>query len=460
MLKLILIACLTLPGSFAVMGCMAILLLRRRMVGAVARFLNSRKLYENLNLAKKLRWPDFFEALLRAEHGRPIARPFGSPLHHFDFHQIHFATGYFSTKPLDEHIKVDTSVVLGPQAKRPLTLEIPIVLGAMSYGNAFSIPTKFALARAANLAGTAYNSGNGPFLQEVRNTIDRYIQQLPRAFWSRNESILQQAAMIEIGLGHAAWASSPIRIKGYKITPDFAGRIGAIPGLDLLIDTRLPKAENDNLAGFVRHLKSVSGGVPIAFKFGATHYLEKELEIMVEAGADVISFDGIEGGTHGSPPTFQDHAGLPFFPALCRAVRFFENNRLKGKVSLMIGGRLVDPGDFLKCLAMGADAVLIGTIAALLISHTQVTKTIPWEPPTELMYFGGKMVPQFDPDLGGKHLNNYLQSCVQEMVELTRLLGKDSFRKLNREDLVALDPVYAEMAGIAYQCGDRSGKSR
>ena len=456
MFKMLLIACLTLLSSLAVMGCISVFLLRRQMAKALMKFLKSRKIYENLNLAKKLGWPDFFEAFLRAESGEPLSRPFGSPLHHFDFHLLHFAAGYYVLKPLAEDIEVDTSVVLGPRAKRPLSLEMPIVLGAMSYGNAFSIPTKFALVRAANLAGTGFNSGNGPFLQEVRDKAERYILQLPRAFWSRNENILNQVHLIEIGLGHGAWSSSPIRIKGFKVTPDFAKRVGSIPGLDLLIDTHLPKMEHDDLPGFVRYLKSVSGGVPIAFKFGATHHLEKELEIMVEAGADVIAFDGIEGGTHGSPPIFQDHVGLPFFPALCRAVRFFEKNQLKGKVSLMVGGGLAAPGDFLKCLAMGADAVLIGTIAALLITHTQVAKTIPWEPPTELMFFQGKKVPQFNPDLGGEHLHHYLQSCVQEMVELTRLLGKDSLRKVSREDLVALDPLYAKMAGIAYQ-GEKSG---
>ncbi len=448
MIKFILTACLTLLGSLALSGCIAVFSVRRRLAKAMVKFLNSRKWYENLNLAKKIGWPDFFEALLRAENGEPISRPFGSPVHRFDLHQIHFVTGYYSRKPLDDHIPVDTSVVLGPRAKRPLTLEIPILLGAMSYGNSFSIPTKFALARAVNLAGTGFNSGNGPFLQEIKDRVDRYILQLPRGFWSRHESILKQAQLIEIGLGHAAWASAPIRIKGYKLTPDFAQRIGTIPGLDLLIDTHLPKAEHDDLAGFVRYLKSVTGGVPVAFKFGATHYLEKELEIMAEAGADMIAFDGSEGGTHGSPPIFQDHTGLPFFPALCRAARFFEKNGLKGRVSLVVGGGLVNPGDFLKCLALGADAVFIGTAATLLITHTQVTKSIPWEPPTELLFFGGKDVQKFDPNLGGDHLYHYLQSCVREMVELTRLLGKDSLRKVDREDLVALDSLYAEMAGI------------
>lgn len=143
-----------------------------------------------------------------------------------------------------------------------------------------------------------------------------------------------------------------------------------------------------------------------------------------------------------------DDAGLPTLPGLCRAVQFLNDQGLVGKVSLVVGGGLYTPGNFLKCLALGANAVIIGTIASLAMSHTQVTKSIPWEPPTGLIYYEGKAAKKFDPNLGAKHLNHYLQSCVLEMQQAARTMGKQSLAETNKSDLVALEPLYAEMAGI------------
>lgn len=116
----------------------------------------------------------------------------------------------------------------------------------------------------------------------------------------------------------------------------------------------------------------------------------------------------------------------------------------------MAGGSLVTPGDFLKCLALGADAVIIGTVAALAMLHTQVTKAVPWEPPTEIIYSGAKKEARYDYNLGAKHLHYFFQSCVEEMKLAARSLGKQDLREINPGDLVALNPDYAEMAGVAY----------
>lgn len=175
------------------------------------------------------------------------------------------------------------------------------------------------------------------------------------------------------------------------------------------------------------------------------------MELMIEGGVDIIVLDGKEGGTHAGPPLLLDDVGMDTFPSLCRAARFFEKHNLKGKVSLIIGGGLFTPGDFLKCLALGADAVIIGTIAAsLTMSNVQVLKSSSWEPPTGILYRDGKEADQYHPDQGGTTLNNYFQSCRAEMEAIARSLGKSSFNDIGRDDLVALDPLYAEAARIKY----------
>lgn len=407
-------------------------------------------LIEWLTLLRKISWHEYFEANLRGQTGKPLDRPYGTKRGILSLEKLQFNPVYLAKKPLNNFNEVDTSVVLGPLAKKPLQLKIPILIGGMAYGSGYSIAAKIALAKAATMAGTAANSGNGPFLQEERFFAEKFIQQFPRGFWNRSETILKQADMIEIALGHSARGSAPVRINGKKLTPEVAERYGSIPGLDLLMEARLPEVETfEQWKKLIQYLKEITGGVPIGVKFGASHSLEQELEIFIKGGVDVLTFDATEGGTHGGAPLLMDDSGVPLFPALCRAAKFIRDRGLKNKVSLVVGGGLVTPGDFAKCLALGADAVFIGTITALVQSHTQITKTVPWEPPTGILYNDGKEKQKYNPDQGAKHLNHFFQSCVAEMKLLTGALGKSRLKDLDLNDLISDDPLYAEIAGIA-----------
>ena len=404
-----------------------------------------------INLIQRLGWRNLIESNLRAATGKALERPFGSPNHFFFLERLQFNPVYLSRRPLADAIEVDTSVVIGPKAKKPLELKIPLLIGGMSYGSALSLRAKMALAKAATMAGTASNSGSGPFLEAERAASSKYIFQLSRGFWGRDADVLSRVDMIEISLGHGAWGSAPVRIKGKKVVGDFARLLGTIPGLDVVIDSRLPEVENEaQWRELVSSFKAISGGVPIAVKIGSTHYLERELDLLLGGGIDVLVLSGAEGGTHAGPVLLEDDMGLPTLPSLCRASKYWAENKLAGQVSLIVGGGLVKPGNFAKCLALGADAILIGTVAALAISNIQVTNSIPWEPPTGDIYSDGKERKKFDPDYGAQTLANYFKSSMTELEALARSLGKKSLREIDRSDLVALDPLYAEMAGVEY----------
>jgi glutamate synthase domain-containing protein 2 len=404
---------------------------------------------EMISLFRKLIWRDYFESNQRAGTGKPVKRPFGTNIHFYEWDQFQFNPVYLSRKHLSSGTPIITEAVLGPRARKPLALKIPIIIGGMSYGSSLSFKAKMALAKASTLAGTATNTGSGPFTEEERASADKYMLQLSRGFWSRPEKLLERVDMIEIALGHGAWGPAPVRISGRIVTDGFAQRIGTIPGLDLLLESRLPEVESQtDWKALIQRLKEASGGVPIAVKIGGTHHLEPELELLLEGGIDVLVLDGTEGGTHACPVTLLDDIGLPTLPTLCRAVKFFEDHKLKGKVSLVIGGGLATPGEFLKCLALGANAVIIGTVACLVMSHTQITKATPWEPPTQVIYYGAKKETVYDPNLGARHLANFFTSCIEEMKLAARTMGKTDLREINKNDLVALDPMYAKMAGI------------
>ncbi len=409
------------------------------------------KMLEWLTMVRKLTWQGFFESNMRATNGKPLDRPYGSNSAIFSWDKVIFNPVYLSKMPVNDFTTVNTEVVLGPKAHKPLKIKIPILIGGMAYGSGYSAQAKIALAKGTALAGTAANTGNGAFLEAERKYADKLIIQYTRGFWSKSEAILQQADMIEIALGHSARGSAPVRVNGKKLTPDIARRYGTLPGLDILMAARLPEVQSiKDWKALIGRLKDVSGGVPISVKFGASHYIEEEMGIFIEGGADVLAFDGVEGGTHGGMQVFMDDTGLPIFPALCRAANFIREQGLTGKVSLAVGGGLLNPGNFSKCLALGADAVFIGTITALVQAHTQTTKVLPWEPPTGLLYSDSKEKDKYDPDLGGTHMYYYLLSCVREMQLLACSLGKQSLAELERDDLVALDPLFAQIAGLQY----------
>jgi glutamate synthase domain-containing protein 2 len=433
----------------AVMSFMFIFMFKFRQ--SVSNLLKKPSLIERITLLKKLTWRDYFESNLRADTGKPLKRPFGTNIHFFRWDQFQFNPVYFSRKPLSSDVPVKTEVIIGPQAKKPITLKVPILVSAMAYGNAISFKAKMALAKASVLTGTADNTGGGPLVEEAREIADKYIIQFHKGFWSRSDEILKRADMIEISIGHGAYDSAPVRISGKDVTDGFAMLIGSIPGLDVVLESRLPEVENlTDWKNLILRLKEVTGGVPIAVKLGGTHYIEQELDFITQGEIDVIVLDGAEAGTHACPTILQDDVGLPTLPTLCRTVKYMESRNLKGKISLLVGGGLLTPGDFLKCLALGADAVFFGTVACLIMSHTQVTKATPWEPPTGIIYYGAKEEQKYDPDSGAKHIYNYFESCIREIQQTARCIGKNDLREINKNDLAALDPEYAQMAGVQY----------
>jgi glutamate synthase domain-containing protein 2 len=426
----------------------------KKVCQEIKSLLLSHEWLESLNLLSKITWRIYFESQLRGQTGKALERPFGTPLHFYSWNQILLQPfnqlGINGQKrPIKSCEKVDTSVVLGPRAQKPLHVKYPLLIGGMSYGGALSLRAKTALAKAATMFGTAANTGSGPFLKEEREEAQKLIFQYSRGYWDKSGTVLSQIDMIEISLGHGAWSSAPVRIKGQKVKGRYARELNTIEGLDILIESRLTQIDSPgDWKALVVFLKEVTQGVPIAVKIGATHHLEEELKLIVAGDIDIVVLDGTEGGSHSVPPILSDDVGMPTLPALCRAVHFLSKHELKDKISLIIGGGLYTPGDFLKCLALGADAVIIGTIASLAMSHTQIVKSVPWEPPTGLIYYHGKAASQFNPDLGAKHLYQYLKSCMEEMEQAVRIMGKGSFREITKKDLVAMDPIYAEIAGI------------
>lgn len=389
------------------------------------------------------------ENSLRAGSGKILKRPLGSPKKFPHFEGIAFLPCQMSRLPLKDAAKVETRTVIGPKAKRPLELEIPLLVTGMAYGLALTDQVKISLAKAANMVGTATNSGEGPVLPEELRVANKYIIQYSRADWAKDPEILKQADMIEIHIGQGSSAGAPSQVPAKHLKGKAARLMGVAPDGESEIRSRFPGvSRKGDWRRLVQELRSLTKGVPIGMKL-AIGRVEEDLDVALYAGVDFITLDGAQAATKGTPPILQDDVGLPTVIGLCRAVEYLEKRKKRDRVSVIVSGGLHTPGECLKALALGADAVALGSPLLFASSHTQGSqKVLPWEPPTELTFYTGEKRELYDPDEGAVFAARFLRSMVEEMKLAAAALGKASLQEVGREDLVALDPVSAQMTGL------------
>jgi glutamate synthase domain-containing protein 2 len=301
------------------------------------------------------------------------------------------------------------------------------------------------LAKASKTLQTATNSGEGPFLPEEQQAAGKFILQICRWPWGgRTDEQIAVSDMLEVQMGQGGnVGASPIETQSIKGKARILAGLG--PGEPVVSLPGPPGVQRPaDWPPFMEELRRRANGIPIALKIMATDNLEQDLLIAVQLGFDVIAIDGAEGGSHGSAPTKQDDLGLPGLYALVRAKRFLKNTR----ISLIVSGGYFTPGQCLKALALGADAIYLGTVPLFALVHNQITKAAPWNPPTTLVYYNSPAKTQLDVAQAATSVTNVLTSMVLEMEEAMRALGKSSLKELNSDDLVALDPLTAEITGV------------
>lgn len=391
------------------------------------------------------------ETLMRAQQGKALGRPFGSVRRLSPWDRFLLSPSYFTRLPVSHGTPIDLRVTIGPRAPKPLQVDIPILVAGMSFGGALSVQAKVALAKGASLVGTATNTGEA-YLAEEREAAQKLIVQYIRGTWPKSSQfrweLLEKADAIEIQVGQGAQAGVP------QVTPpeEIHTRMREAYGLKeedhALIDAHLKDVTTpEDLARLVKELKA-RFGVPVGLKFGATQWLERELDIALRAGVDFVVPDGAEAGTHAVAPTLADDTGLPTFHALVRARRHLEKRGVRKDVSLIASGGLSSPGHFLKALALGADAVYIGTAAILALLADEMAKAAPGEPATQLVLQTGSLRRELDVEAAALNLQRYFLAVKEEMAQGLAALGKTRVQDLRPDDLVALDEDLARFAGV------------
>ena len=317
------------------------------------------------------------------------------------------------------------------------------------------------MAEAANNVGTAINSGEGGVLPEELNAAGKYILQFSKTEWSKEEDLIKRADMIEIKFGQGALVGM-----GGKIPPkNLTGRARDVMGLKenedaVIFEHFFENQTLKDITGLVAELRDLTGGVPIGVKIGAGGKIEEDIDHLIELGVDYIAIDGAQAATLGAPPILCDDTGISTLHAIVRAVRHLEKRKVKGQISLIVSGGLLVPGHFLKVLALGADAVYVGSAMLFSVAHSQTLAALPFEPPTQVVWNEGKFKDQFKIEDGVKSAENFLTASTEEMKMALRAMGKRSLKELTKKDLVSYDQLTAKMVGIPFSFEPWKNKSK
>ncbi len=358
--------------------------------------------------------------------------------------------GQLSRPPIDPYREpCDTEVVLGNRfAERPLRLRAPIIIGAMSYGS-ISKEAKIAIAKAAAKLGIAVNTGEGGLLPEERQIAPILIVQYASGRFGVSARYLRAGDAVEIKIGQGAKPGQGGLLLGEKVTEEIA-RIRGIPvGADAVSPARhLDIVGPEDLKMKIEELREATDWrVPIAVKIAAGR-VEDDVKIVAKAGADIVVVDAKPAGTGASPHIVTEHAGYPLMAAVVAADRALREIGLRDQVSLVVSGGVRNGADVAKLLALGADAVAIGTLALVGIGCTLCGICHTGKCPVGIATQDPKLRKRLNVELAAKRLENLLKAVIKEVCMLAQLAGKTSPLNLEKEDLRALTPEASLITGV------------
>ncbi|AOE50909.1 glutamate synthase-related protein [Kangiella sediminilitoris] len=362
---------------------------------------------------------------------------------------IQIMVAQMSTQPLMEDVPVGTELVIGPEAKKPLKLDIPLFVSDMSFG-ALSEEAKIALARGAELAGTGICSGEGGMLPEEQQENSRYFYELASAKFGYKEKLLTRVQSFHFKGGQAAKTGTGGHLPGNKNV----GKISEVRGTPEGQDAVSPPTFEDlhsvkDFKRFADRVREITGGIPVGFKLSANH-IERDIEFALEASADYVILDGRGGGTGAAPLIFRDHISVPTIPALARARRFLDEQGASGKVTLIITGGLRTPMDFVKALALGADGIALANSAIQAIGCVAARICNTNNCPSGVATQKKELRQLLDIDKSAQQLKNFFEVSVAQMQIMARACGHKHLSKFNVDDLATFHRDMAMLSGVQY----------
>ena len=362
--------------------------------------------------------------------------------------QIQLLTAQLHKVPLLDEEPVGTEVIIGPNANKPLLLERPLFVSDMSFG-ALSEEAKVSLAMGAELAGTGICSGEGGMLPEEQGANSRYLYELASARFGYSMEKIQKCQAFHFKCGQGAKTGTGGHLPGIKVK----GKIAAVRGLNegeaAISPSRFPDWDNiDEYRRFAGEVREATGGIPIGVKLSAQH-IERYIEASLQLGVDYIILDGRGGGTGAAPLIFRDNISVPTIPALARARRYLDNKG-RNDVSLVITGGLRLPADFIKALALGADAIAVSNSAIQAIGCLGMRACHTNNCPVGIATQKPHLRQRLKIEKGAEQLNNFFRASTELMQVMARACGHDHLNKFCIDDLTAWDREMAHLTGITY----------
>ncbi len=382
------------------------------------------------------------------------------------FDDLLFLGASISRYPLEGYReKCATDVTLGTRfAKKPIALKIPVTIAGMSFGS-LSANAKKALGRAASEIGTSTTTGDGGMSEEERAASKTLVYQVLPSRYGLNPDDLRRSDAIEVVVGQGAKPGGGGMLLGLKVTERVAAMRTLPVGIDQRSASRHPDWTGpDDLEVKIQELREITDWEkPIYVKVGATR-VKYDVALAVKAGADVVVVDGMQGGTGATQDVFIEHVGIPTLPAVRQAAEALRELDMQRTVQLIVSGGIRSGADVAKALALGADAVSIGSAALIALNcnaplfaedyaalgtaagychHCQTGRC-----PVGIATQDAALESRLDPALAARRLYNYLTTMVLEAQTLARACGKSHLHNLEPQDLVALTIEAAAMAGV------------
>ena len=347
-----------------------------------------------------------------------------------------------------EDVAVGTEVVIGPNAEKPLTLKIPLLVSDMSFG-ALSEEAKIALARGAEKAGTGICSGEGGMLPEEQQENSRYFYELASAKFGFTFELLDKVQAFHFKGGQGAKTGTGGHLPGHKNKGKISTVRGIPEGEPAISPPRFPDMTcEDDFREFAQKVRERTGGIPVGFKLSANH-IEADIEAALRIGVDYIILDGRGGGTGAAPLLFRDHISVPTIPALARARRHLDKLGRKD-ITLIITGGLRTAPDFIKALALGADAIALSNSAMQAIGCQAMRACHTDNCPVGIATQKKELRRRLDIELSARRLENFFTASVELMQVMARACGHDHLNQFNADDITTFNRDMATLTGIAY----------
>ncbi len=400
-----------------------------------------------------LRDSDDFETYMADIHqmaatGESIIEPMRTRKPSFSWDDLLIKGAQLAKLPLNQDQNVATETIIGPGAKQPMVIQTPVYITHMSFG-ALSPEAKTALAKGSAAVKTAMCSGEGGILASSIENAYRYIFEYVPNQYSVTEGNLKRVDAIEIKFGQSAKPGMGGHLPGEKVTNEIAEIRGVRPGESIISPARFVDIGNqDELKQKIDWLRRMSGGRPIGLKFAAGN-IEADLETALYAQPDFITLDGRAGATGAAPKYVKASTSVPTIFALHRARKFLDEHGADN-VSLVITGGIRMSADIAKSLAMGADAVAIGTAALMAIGCQQYRMCNTGKCPMGIATQDVDLRAKFNVDEAARRLKNFLTAITGELIDFARLTGNDNIHDLSVADLCTVNSEISRYTSVEH----------